>query len=89
MGIEADKEGEDIRVSVWDTGIGIKEEDKGKLFKEFQQLGSGRDKRSQGTGLGLALSKRLVEMHGGMIWVESEEGKGSRFSYPLPLTKEA
>jgi len=52
-------------------------------------LGSGRDKRSQGTGLGLALSKRLVEMHGGMIWVESEEGKGSRFSYPLPLTKEA
>ena len=84
VGLEAVKDGEDIRVTVWDTGIGIKEEDRGKLFKEFQQLDSGRDKRYQGTGLGLALSKRLVEMHGGRIWVESEVGKGSRFSFTLP-----
>ncbi len=83
--IEAVKEGEHIRVTVWDTGIGIKEEDKAKLFKEFQQLDGGRDKRYQGTGLGLALSKRLVEMHGGRIWVESEPGKGSRFSFTLPI----
>ncbi len=85
VGIEAVKEDEHIRVTVWDTGIGIKEEDKEKLFKEFQQLDSGRDKRYQGTGLGLALSKRLVEMHGGRIWVESEAGKGSRFSFTLPI----
>jgi len=85
VGIEASIENEYIRVTVWDTGIGIKEEDKEKLFKEFQQLDSGRDKRYQGTGLGLALSKRLVEMHGGRIWVESEPGKGSRFSFTLPI----
>ena len=89
VGIEAVKEDEHIRVTVWDTGIGIREEDKGKLFKEFQQLDSGRDKRYQGTGLGLALSKRLVEMHGGRIWVESEEGKGSRFNFTLPIKQEA
>jgi signal transduction histidine kinase len=88
VGIEAVKEQEDIRVTVWDTGIGIKEEDKGKLFKEFQQLDSGANKRYQGTGLGLALSKRLVEMHGGRIWVESEPGKGSRFSFTLPIRQE-
>jgi signal transduction histidine kinase len=70
---------------VWDTGIGIKEEDQEKLFKEFQQLDGGMDKRYQGTGLGLALSKRLVEMHGGMIWMESEPGKGSRFSFTIPI----
>jgi len=89
VGIEAVKEDEHIRITVWDTGIGIKEEDKEKLFKEFQQLDSGRDKRYQGTGLGLALSKRLVEMHGGRIWVESEEGKGSRFNFTLPIKQEA
>ncbi len=89
VGLEAGKEGEDIRITVWDTGIGIKEEDKGKLFNAFQQLDSGMEKRYQGTGLGLALSKRLVEMHGGRIWVEGEPGKGSRFSFTLPITKEA
>jgi signal transduction histidine kinase len=89
VGIEAVKEEGDIRVTVWDTGIGIKEEDRGKLFKEFEQLDSGVDKRYQGTGLGLALSKRLVEMHGGRIWVESEAGKGSRFSFTLPTVQEA
>jgi len=83
-GIEAVKEEDGIRVTVWDAGIGIKEEDRAKLFKEFQQLDSGADKRYQGTGLGLALSKRLVELHHGRIWVESEAGKGSRFSFTLP-----
>ncbi len=89
VGIEASKEEEDIRVTVWDTGIGIKEEDQGKLFKEFQQLDSGADKEFEGTGLGLALSKRLVEMRNGKIWVDSEAGKESRFSFTLPTTQEA
>jgi len=88
-GIEAYREGDGIRVTVWDTGIGIKEEDRAKLFKEFQQLDSGADKRYQGTGLGLALSKRLVELHHGRIWVESEPGKGSRFIFILPIREEA
>ena len=85
VGIEAAKEDEHIRVTVWDTGIGIREEDKEKLFKDFQQLDSGGDKRYQGTGLGLALSKRLVEMHGGRIWVDSEPDKGSRVNFILPI----
>ena len=88
VGIEAFREDEHIRVTVWDTGIGIKEGDKGKLFKEFQQLDSGADKKYQGTGLGLALSKRLVELHHGRIWVESGAGKGSRFSFTLPIREE-
>jgi len=88
-GIEAFKEDEHIRVAVWDTGIGIKEKDKGKLFKEFQQLDSSAAKRYHGTGLGLALSKRLVELYHGRIWVESEAGKGSRFSFTLPIRQEA
>ena len=89
VGIEAVKEDEHIRVTVWDTGIGIKGEDREKLFKEFQQLDSSADKRYQGAGLGLALSKRLVELHGGRICVESEAGKGSRFSFTLPIRQEA
>ncbi|MEW6602460.1 MAG: ATP-binding protein, partial [Nitrospirota bacterium] len=74
-----------IEISVVDTGIGIKQEDIPKLFKEFCQLESPYTKQYQGAGLGLALTKRLVELHGGMIWVESEFGKGSRFSFYIPI----
>jgi PAS domain S-box-containing protein len=74
-----------IEISVSDTGIGIKKEDLGRLFKEFTQLDSPLQKRYEGTGLGLALSKRLIEMLGGSIGVSSEEGKGSTFSIALPL----
>jgi len=83
-GIEAFREGDDIRVTVWDTGIGIKGADKEKLFKKFQQLDSGADKRYQGTGLGLALSKRLVEMHGGRTWVESKRPPAKQVAFPKP-----
>ncbi|MGO8694347.1 MAG: hybrid sensor histidine kinase/response regulator [Rectinemataceae bacterium] len=83
--VEARKTGEGfIGISVADTGIGIKKEDLGRLFKEFSQLDSPLQKRYEGTGLGLALSKRLVEMLGGRIDVESEEGKGSVFSIAIP-----
>ena len=74
-----------IEISVSDTGIGIKKDDLDRLFKEFSQLDSPLQKRYEGTGLGLALSKRLVEMLGGAIDVRSEEGEGSVFSITIPL----
>jgi two-component system, NtrC family, sensor kinase len=73
-----------VRVSVTDTGPGIAPEDRERIFEEFQQTEVGVQ-QSEGTGLGLALSKRLVELHGGRIWVESEAGHGSRFVFTLPI----
>lgn len=67
-----------------DTGIGIKEQDLGKLFRSFQQLDSKRNRNIEGTGLGLAISKQLLTLMDGNIWVESEYGKGSKFSFTLP-----
>jgi signal transduction histidine kinase len=74
----------EMRVSVADNGPGIASEDLDRIFEEFQQTDAGARQR-EGTGLGLALSKRFVEMHGGRIWCESEVGKGSTFSFTLPL----
>ena len=75
-----------IEVSVADSGIGIAPEDQDRIFSEFYQVKGGLSDKTPGTGLGLSLTKRLVEMHGGRIWVESEgEGKGSRFSFALPI----
>jgi protein-histidine pros-kinase len=73
-----------IRVEVKDTGIGIKTEDVPRLFHEFEQLDSGLGRKQQGTGLGLALTKKIVELQGGSIAVESEFGKGSTFTVALP-----
>ena len=72
-----------VQISVRDTGIGIKSDDQVRIFEEFQQAGPG--KAVEGTGLGLALAKRFVEMHGGRIWVESAVGTGSDFTFTLPL----
>ena len=72
-----------VRVSVTDTGPGIAAEDQERIFEEFQQTEAGAGQR-EGTGLGLALSKRLVELHGGRIWVDSEPGEGSAFVFTLP-----
>ncbi|MBU4076335.1 MAG: PAS domain S-box protein, partial [Euryarchaeota archaeon] len=83
--IKVKKEGEIARFSMSDTGIGIKEEDKIKLFKEFQQLESGGTRKYGGTGLGLAIIKKLVELHGGEVMVESKFGEGSTFTFLLPL----
>ena len=73
----------EIQVAVADTGSGIAPEDLSRIFEEFQQTDAGAS-QPEGTGLGLALSKRLVELHGGRIWVESELGVGSRFVFTLP-----
>jgi two-component system, NtrC family, sensor kinase len=73
----------EVRVSVADTGPGIASEDVERIFEEFQQTDAGLEQR-EGTGLGLALSKRLVELHGGRLWVESEPGAGSTFVFSLP-----
>ncbi len=74
-----------LEISVSDTGIGIREEDIPRLFKTFEQLETPYTKKYKGTGLGLALTKKLVELHGGRIRVESEFGKGSRFTFVIPL----
>jgi two-component system, NtrC family, sensor kinase len=78
----------EMQVSVTDTGPGIAAADRERIFEEFQQTDVGVQQR-EGTGLGLALSKRLVELHGGRIWVESELGHGSRFVFTLPIEEES
>lgn len=74
----------ELDISVEDTGIGIKKADLGKLFQSFQQVDSKRNRNIEGTGLGLAICKSLLKLMGGNIWVESEYGKGSKFSFVLP-----
>ena len=84
--VGAKQEGEELFISVADTGIGIDPEHQEKIFDEFYQVRGGMRDKTPGTGLGLSLTKRFVEMHGGRIWVESEgEGKGSKFSFTLPI----
>lgn len=76
-----------VEISVSDTGIGIKEEDMVRLFQSFQQIETPYAKKYEGTGVGLFLTKRLVELHGGRLWVESEPGKGSMFSFTIPAAQ--
>jgi two-component system, NtrC family, sensor kinase len=85
--LRADTLDEIVRVEVGDTGPGIPVEDHERIFLEFEQarIGSAKSK-PEGTGLGLALAKKLVEMHGGKIWVESKVGEGSRFCFTLPIS---
>ena len=79
-----------LRISVIDSGIGLKEADIQRLFREFEQIDSTYARKQSGTGLGLALSKKLIELHGGRIWVESDgEERGSAFHFELPLHAEA
>ncbi|MEK6689765.1 MAG: ATP-binding protein, partial [Nitrospirota bacterium] len=84
-GARNDSLGDFIEISVADTGIGISPDDQKRLFQPFQQLETTLSKKYPGTGLGLNLSKKLVELHGGWIWVESEVGKGSRFTFVIPM----
>ena len=78
--------GGELEISVIDTGIGIHEEDRERIFEPFSQLQNSLTRKYPGTGLGLGLTRNLVEMHGGRIWVESEgPGKGSAFRFTLPI----
>jgi signal transduction histidine kinase len=86
ISITANKTDNGAEISVSDTGIGIAPEDQPKIFEEFRQVGSDSTHKIEGTGLGLTLAKKFVELHGGKIWVESEVGKGSTFTFTLPQT---
>jgi GAF domain-containing protein/anti-sigma regulatory factor (Ser/Thr protein kinase) len=85
IGINAKQTDGAVEISVSDTGIGIAPEDQPKIFEEFRQVGTDYAHKSEGTGLGLTLAKKFVELHGGKIWVESEVGKGSKFTFTLPI----
>ena len=88
VSIRARATGAWIEISVTDTGIGIAEADFGRLFSEFQQLDGGPGREQEGTGLGLALTKRFAELHGGQVSVQSQQGKGSTFVLRLPADAE-
>jgi signal transduction histidine kinase len=73
-----------VEISVSDTGVGIAPEDQEAVFEEFRQVGTA-DKKAEGTGLGLTLCRKFVELHGGRIWVKSQEGAGSTFTFTIPV----
>lgn len=85
--VSAIKKNESIQISVVDTGIGIAKESQGNIFKEFTQANAGIEKKFGGTGLGLTISRRIIELLGGSIELESEEGKGSVFTIIIPYIK--
>jgi signal transduction histidine kinase len=86
IGIDARQSNGSVEISVTDTGVGIAPEDQPKIFEEFRQVGSDYAQKVEGTGLGLTLTKKFVELHGGKIRFESEIGKGSRFTFTLPIS---
>lgn len=87
VGVETAREGDLVRVSVRDSGIGIPEKDLPRLFERFYRVDEARSRDNGGTGLGLSIVKHIVQAHGGTLEVKSEQGKGSVFSFTLPLAK--
>jgi len=86
--IEAKQSGDFVIISVSDTGSGISNDKLCHVFNSFERLDTAIDKNYEGTGLGLFITKRLIELHGGEIWIRSEIGKGSSFSFNVPVTQE-
>ena len=76
-----------VQVDVSDNGIGIKPEDQGKIFEKFRQVKDPARGRPFGTGIGLTITKSIIDFHHGKLWVKSEPGKGSTFSFSLPTTR--
>ncbi len=89
IGIVASDTGNNSYITVWDTGIGIAQQDIKRLFQPFERIDLGQGKTPAGTGIGLHLTKKLVELHNGQIRVESELGKGSSFSFTLPRNQDS
>jgi signal transduction histidine kinase len=85
ISVEAKPSGQMVEISVSDSGVGIAPEDQRSVFQEFKQVGRDVARKAEGTGLGLALTKRFVELHGGSIRLQSAPGKGSIFVFTLPL----
>ena len=85
VGLTVSLAGNEVQISVRDTGIGIAAEDRERVFEEFRQVGRGPEQAREGTGLGLAIAKGIVEAHKGRIWVESSVGLGSTFYFTLPI----
>ena len=88
MVVRAVRDGAEVLITVTDTGIGVPEADRERIFESFQQGGRGSS-REEGTGLGLTLSRRIVELLGGRMWLESEVGRGSTFGFSLPARRAA
>ncbi|MFQ5936379.1 MAG: ATP-binding protein [Acidiferrobacterales bacterium] len=89
VGVKAHRSDDLVEIAVWDTGVGIAPEDQQRIFEEFQQVGQTLTGKPAGTGLGLTLTKKLVELHGGTIWLESNLGDGSTFTFTLPTKGQA
>ena len=87
INLSAAASGGEIRIAVRDTGVGIAPEDQARIFDEFQQARGARARAPEGTGLGLALARKFVELHGGRLWVESQIGAGSTFAFSLPSSE--
>ncbi len=85
--VKARRDADSIVVAVHDTGIGIAAEDQAAVFEEFRQVGRHYTNKQEGTGLGLALTRKFVELHGGRIWLESEPGTGSTFTFTIPARR--
>ena len=85
MIVSAERNGDVAEVTVRDTGVGIADDDRERIFEAFQRGGRGVRMGTEGTGLGLTLSKRIVELHGGRLWMDSVVGEGSLFGFSLPL----
>jgi signal transduction histidine kinase len=84
IAVRAHRGAGEVQVAVADTGIGIAPEDQATVFDEFQQVGKPSDRSREGTGLGLTLAKRFIELHGGRIWIESAVGTGTTFTFAMP-----